>query len=101
MSFMQDFKGFIAQGNVVDLAVAVVIGGAFGKIVTALVDGLINPLIAMLFKADDIAKATVGPFKVGLVLGETINFILIALVVFIVFVKGLKKIVPDTSKPSA
>ena len=48
MSFMQEFKSFVAQGNVVDLAVAVVIGGAFGKIVTAMVDGLINPLIAML-----------------------------------------------------
>ncbi len=100
MSFISEFKAFVAQGNVVDLAVAVVIGSAFGKIVTAMVDGLINPLIAMLFKADDIAKATIGPFKVGMVIGEAINFILIALVVFIVFVKVLKKVVPDTSKPA-
>ena len=100
MSFMQDFKGFVAQGNVVDLAVAVVIGGAFGKIVTAIVEGLINPLIAMLFKADDLQKIVVHGFQLGRVLGEMINFILIALVVFVVFVKGLKKVVPDTSKPA-
>lgn len=100
MSFVSDFKGFVAQGNVVDLAVAVVIGGAFTKIVNALVEGLINPLIAMIFKADDLAKFMVGPFKVGALIGATIDFLLIALVVYVVFVRGLKKVVPDTSKPA-
>ena len=46
---LKGFKDFILRGNVVDLAVAVVIGAAFGKIVTALVDGLINPLIAAIY----------------------------------------------------
>ena len=100
MSFVGEFKSFVAQGNVVDLAVAVVIGGAFGKIVTALVEGLINPLIAMMFNASDLNSFVVHGFQIGRVIGEGINFILIALVVFVVFVKGLRKVVPDTSKPA-
>ena len=98
MSFVEDFKSFIAQGNVVDLAVAVVIGAAFKKIVDALVEGIINPLIAMIFQADELKNFMLGKFKVGLVVGETINFLLVALVVYIVFVKGVRRVTPDTSK---
>jgi large conductance mechanosensitive channel len=89
MSLVQEFKSFVARGNVVDLAVAVVLGGAFGKIVTALVGGLIMPLVGFVMPQGDWQKFMVGPFQVGQLLAAVIDFLLIALVVFLVFVKGL------------
>ena len=88
MSIGGDFKDFIAKGNVIDLAVAVVIGGAFGKIVTALVEGVIMPLVGLAIPGGDWRTMLAGPFKLGLVLGATVDFICVALVVFLVFVKG-------------
>ena len=102
MSLGSDFKDFIAKGNVLDLAVAVVIGGAFGKIVTALVEGVIMPLVGMAVPSGDWRAMMAGPFKVGLVMGATVDFICIALVVFLVFVKGfgsLKKKEESGYKP--
>lgn len=89
MSMSSDFKDFIAKGNVIDLAVAVVIGGAFGKIVTALVEGIFMPLVGMAVPGGDWRAMMTGPFKLGSVLGAVVDFICIALVVFVVFVKGL------------
>lgn len=90
MSLRDEFKAFILRGNVVDLAIAVVIGGAFGSIVKAFVEGLVNPLVNLVLpNKGGLGDFTVGPFKVGLVLGETINFLIIALVIFLVLVKGL------------
>ena len=102
MSMSNDFKDFMAKGNVLDLAVAVVIGGAFGKIVTALVEGIIMPLVGMAVPSGDWRAMMAGPFKVGLVMGASVDFICIALVVFLVFVKGfgsLKKKEADGYKP--
>ena len=92
MSLVQEFKSFVARGNVVDLAVAVVLGGAFGKIVTALVGGLIMPLVGFVMPQGDWQKFVVGPFQVGQLLAAVIDFLLIALVVFLVFVKGLGRL---------
>lgn len=92
MSMSSDFKDFIAKGNVLDLAVAVVIGGAFGKIVTALVEGIFMPLVGMAVPGGDWRAMMAGPFKLGSVLGAVVDFICIALVVFIVFVKGFSSL---------
>lgn len=89
MSFIKDFKAFIAKGNVVDLAVAVVIGQAFSRIVTALVEGLIMPLVAYALPTGDWQTLSLGKLQVGKLLGAGLDFVLIALVVFLVFVKGL------------
>ena len=89
MSLAQEFKAFVAKGNVVDLAVAVVLGGAFGKIVTAFVGGLIMPLVSYVLPKGDWQTFMVGRFQVGTLLGAILDFLLIALVVFLVFVKGL------------
>lgn len=77
------FKQFIMRGNVVDLAVGIVIGGAFAKVVTSLVDGILTPIIAMLFGQPDLNS--VGRFTLngahfypGLVLTALINFLIIA-----------------------
>jgi len=94
----QEFKAFVSKGNVVDLAVAVVMGGAFGKIVTAMVGGLVMPLVGYVMPQGDWQKLAVGPFQIGQLLAAVIDFLLIALVVFLVFVKGLGRVI---KKPEA
>lgn len=98
--FFADFKAFIAKGNVIDMAVGVVIGGAFGKIVTALVNNIIMPLVGLLTGGTNIADlqyelapevldeagAVVTPANIlayGLFIQAIIDFILIALSIFI------------------
>ena len=98
MSVYQEFKTFVSKGNVVDLAVAVVLGGAFGKIVTALVSGLVMPLVGYVMPQGDWQKFVIGPFQVGQMVAAVIDFLLIALVVFVVFVKGLGRMI---KKPEA
>jgi large conductance mechanosensitive channel len=77
------------KGNVVDLAVAVVIGGAFGKIVSAFVEGLVMPLVGYVLPKGDWQSWTMGTFQIGKVLGASVDFLIIALVIFLVLVKGL------------
>ena len=92
---MKGFREFIMRGNVVELAVAVIIGAAFTSIVNSLVDGIFNPIIAAIFSADEINKAVlqVGPVSlgVGAVLGAVINFLLIAAVVYFAIVLPMNK----------
>lgn len=90
------FKEFIAQGNVIDLAVAVVIGAAFTAIVNTIVEQLINPLIGLLFNAENLDKAfivTVGDaqFGFGAIISAVISFLAVALVVYFVFVLPMNK----------
>ena len=88
---LKGFKDFLLRGNVVELATAVVIGTAFTGIVTAFTEAIINPLLAMAFDADALSDATVGPFRIGLLLAAMINFLIIAFVVFLL-VKGVNRI---------
>ncbi|WP_460802543.1 large conductance mechanosensitive channel protein MscL [Microbacterium sp. GXF6406] len=94
------FKEFIAQGNVIDLAVAVVIGGAFTAIVNAVVSSIIEPLVALFFEAD--AAGNFGPqltniygnpvtFPLGDLISAIISFLAVALVVYFVFVMPMNK----------
>lgn len=103
MPVFQEFKAFVSKGNVVDLAVAVVMGGAFGKIVTAMVGGLVMPLVGYVMPQGDWQKFAVGPFQIGQLLAAVIDFLLIALVVFLVFVKGLGRVIkkPETAPAPA
>jgi large conductance mechanosensitive channel len=89
MKVLKEFKEFINKGNVVDLAVAVVIGGAFGKIVSALVSDLVMPLVNAVIPEGDWRKWEVTPlkFRVGDFLGTLVDFTIVAFVVFIVMVK--------------
>lgn len=89
---MEGFKKFLLQGNVIELATAVVIGTAFTAIVTAFTEAIINPLLAMAFNADALADATVGPFKIGLLIAAIINFIIIAAVVYFVLILPMAKL---------
>ncbi len=86
MSFIKDFKAFAMKGNVMDLAVAVIIGAAFGAIVSSLVTDIITPLLLtpILDKAGlkDIAELKWGAVTYGKFLAAVINFVVIALVIF-------------------
>jgi large conductance mechanosensitive channel len=94
MGIIKDFKAFIMRGNVVDLAVAVVIGAAFAAIVSSLVANVITPLlltpalkVAHLDKIDDLSW---GAVKYGLFLSAVIQFVIIAFILFLI-IKGIHK----------
>lgn len=93
---IKEFKDFVTRGNVLDLAVAVVLGAAFGAVVTAFVDNLIMPLIAMLFgqpNFDDLSfTINNAVFTYGALLTALINFILIAGAIFFFVVKPVSVI---------
>lgn len=86
-NFIEEFKAFAIKGNVIDLATAVVIGTAFGTIVTSLVTNIITPLIGVILGGIDVTgwQFTVGSSVVtyGVFVQSTINFVIIALVVFV------------------
>ena len=81
-SWISEFKDFISRGNVIDLAVGVVIGGAFTAIVNGIVDAVIKPIITLISGHTDFSSVTIGIFPVGELISAIINFLLIALVVF-------------------
>ena len=93
--FIGEFKEFISRGNVMDLAVGVIIGGAFGKIVTSLVDNILMPLIGMIIGGHDFSSlsATVGTATIqyGLFIQNIIDFLIVAFSIFLI-VKGINKL---------
>lgn len=112
---LKGFKDFILRGNVIELAVAVVIGTAFTAIVTALVTGIFNPVIALIFDADSLATAGItlrdasGESEAivlswGTVISALIQFLLVATVVYFALVmpmNHLKKVAASRSKAEA
>jgi large conductance mechanosensitive channel len=91
---IEEFKKFIAQGNVLDLAVGVIIGAAFGKITTSLVEDIINPIVGLFLPSGDLAKAsyTVGnaTIKYGNFVNNIVQFLIVAFVLFLI-VKAANK----------
>src|SRR4051812_10511751 len=89
MGMAKEFKEFALKGNVMDLAVGVVIGAAFGKIVSALVADIVMPLVNPLIPGGDWRTMEVGPHvKIGDFGGTILDFVIVALAVFLV-VKGI------------
>lgn len=97
-----EFKNFIAKGNVMDLAVGVIIGGAFGKIVSSLVNDMIMPIIGLILGGIDFSnlkfvikeateKTPEASIKYGLFIQNVVDFLIIAFVIFIM-VKGINAI---------
>ena len=115
MGFIKEFKDFAMKGNVMDMAVGVIIGGAFGKIVTSLVDDVLMPAIGMLTGGIDlsglqykmmlpaldggepIAGATL---KYGAFIQNLIDFLIIAFCIFLM-VKAMNKLMPKKEEPEA
>ena len=106
MGMLKEFKEFAVKGNVIDLAVGVIIGAAFGKIISSLVNDVITPLLL-----DPVLKASglesidelvvFGSVKYGLFLSATINFIIVAFILFLIIkgVNSMKK--KEEAAPSA
>jgi large conductance mechanosensitive channel len=108
MGFLKEFKEFAVKGNVVDLAVAVVIGGAFGKIVSSLIDDVITPFLLKpaldAAHLSNLGELTIfGTVKYGNFLAAIINFIIVAFILFLI-IKAInatkKKDVPPPAGPS-
>lgn len=97
----QEFKKFISKGNVVDLAVGVIIGGAFGKIVSSLVNDILMPIIGILIGGVDFSNLSlkIGDVRItyGMFIQNVIDFLIIAFCVFI-FVKIVNKLTDVTNK---
>jgi large conductance mechanosensitive channel len=99
---LKEFRDFILRGNVVDLAVAVVIGAAFGALVTAFVASIITPLIAAIIGKPDFSALTFtingSRFTYGVFLNALISFLSIAAVVFFFIVKPMNVVMARTKK---
>jgi large conductance mechanosensitive channel len=92
---LDDFKKFLLRGNVIDLAVAVIIGAAFTAVVGAIVEGLITPLVGMIFSKDfsDMTFTVNGStFRYGIVINAVIYFVSVATVVFFFIVKPVQAV---------
>ena len=111
MAFIDDFKKFAFKGNVVDLAVGVVIGAAFGKIVSALVADLVMPIVALVLPSGDwrtsglILREAADPkdnvvLKYGDFIGAVLDFFVVALVLFIVVSRIIKAAEGRLAKPA-
>ena len=109
MALIEDFKKFAFKGNVIDLAVGVVIGAAFGKIVSALVADLVMPIVSLVLPSGDwrsngvVLRAAADPkdnvvLKYGDFVGAVVDFLLVAFVLFLVVSKLIKGIEARTSK---
>lgn len=114
MSIFSEFKAFISKGNVMDLAVGVIIGGAFGKIVDSLVKDVIMPAIALAGGTPDFSSIAIGAHHVmkdgkdvltgGIMVGNFLNavvsFLILAAVVFFCLVKPMNALMASMSKPA-
>ena len=119
MSMVSEFKAFIARGNVLDLAVAVIIAAAFGKIVTALVDGIIMPIVGMAMGGVDFSQlffaldgndyanlaaaqeAAAPVITYGAFIQTIIDFLLIAFVIFMIVKAYNRMIKKEEAAPAA
>jgi len=110
---LKGFKDFLMRGNVVDLAVAVVIGAAFSQVVAGLIKGLINPLIAAVAGKTNLDKVGAftlhhADFSIGVVLTPLVNFVIIGATIYFLVVMPLNKVAerrargvePKTEAPS-
>lgn len=95
---LRDFKDFLFRGNLIELAVAVVIGLAFAAVVTALVEDLITPLIAAIFGQPDFSDLTFtvneSVFRYGDFLNALLTFVLVAAAIYFLVVVSVKRLVP-------
>ena len=91
--WISEFKTFMMRGNVLDMAVGVVIGSAFTAIVTSVVENLLTPVIALIMGKTDFSSIVVGPFGIGAVINAVVTFLITAFVVFWI-VKAVNRLAP-------
>jgi large conductance mechanosensitive channel len=86
------FRDFLMRGNILDLAVAVVIGAAFGAVVTSLVADVITPLIGAIGGNPDFSSLTLGPILIGNFINALLSFIIVALIIYFVVVAPMNRL---------
>lgn len=80
----KEFKDFAMRGNVIDMAVGIIIGAAFSKIVTSLVNDIMMPPIGQVVGQVDFSSIVVGPLKIGVFINTVVDFVIVAFVIFMV-----------------
>jgi large conductance mechanosensitive channel len=90
MSMITEFRDFIVKGNPIDLAVGVLIGGAFGKVVSAVTDGLVKPILGAI-GGDPNISLRLGIFDIGMVINAIIGLLITGAILFFLFVKPMNK----------
>jgi large conductance mechanosensitive channel len=89
MSILGEFKAFVMKGNVVDMAVGVVIGASFKSVIDSVVADLITPLIGAIGGKPDFSAVALGPLKIGSFINVVVAFLILAAVVFFLVMKPL------------
>ncbi len=97
---IKGFRDFIARGNVIDLAVAVIMGAAFGAVVSSIVKNIITPLIALIVGQPDFSQIRTGPLMWGNVLNDILTFLITAIVVYFVIVVPMNRVMSRFAKPA-
>lgn len=82
-NFIREFKEFALKGNVFDMAVGIILGGAISALVKAMVDFIISPIIGMIFGEPDFSAITLGPIQLGSFINALIAFLILAFVLFL------------------
>ena len=99
---LKEFRQFVLRGNVVDLAIAVVLGVAFGAVITSLVGDLLTPLIAAIFGKPDFSNLTFeinsSTFRYGAFINAVISFVTVAAVIFFFVVKPMNVLIARSRK---
>jgi len=99
LALIEDFKTFMNKGNVINLAVAVALGAAFGDLVKAFVNGLVMPLVSYVLPAHMAWEEwTLGKLRIGLLLGATTHFVVVAGGVFVLCVKLLGQLMEEETE---
>lgn len=101
MKIIDEFKAFILKGNVVDLAVGVVIGAGFGKVVESMVKDVITPLIGAVGGQPDFSAIKLGPLMVGNFVNAGVAFLILAAVIFFLVVKPMNALMALAKKKEA
>ena len=105
-SALKEFKEFISKGNIFDMAIGVIIGGAFGKIVTSLVDNILMPLIGLIIGGLDFSSLSIkvqdAEIAYGLFLQNVVDFLIVALCIFFIvkLISKFKKKQEEAPKPA-
>jgi len=89
---LKGFKNFIMRGNVVDLAVAVIIGGAFGAVVNSLVTDVITPIIGAIGKNPDFSAIKIGPVLFGKFINALVSFLIVAAAIYFLVVVPMERV---------
>ena len=103
MGFIKEFKEFAMRGNVMDMAVGVIIGGAFGKIVSSLVDNVLMPLVGLVTGGVDFTSLAVkvgdAEVKYGIFIQNVVDFLIVAFCIFLML-KGINKLNRKKEEPA-